>query len=38
MSINNTKFENKLNLSHINLIGHSRAGGIVTISPKKIIV
>ena len=31
----NTKFENKLNLSHINLIGHSRAGGIVTIKSEE---
>ena len=31
----NTKFENEVNLSNINLIGHSRAGGIVTIKSEE---
>lgn len=31
----NSKFENELNLSNINLIGHSRASGIVTIKSEE---
>lgn len=31
----NTKFETEVNLNHINLIGHSRAGGIVTIKAEE---
>lgn len=31
----NTKFETEVNLNHINLIGHSRAGGVVTIKAEE---